>query len=64
MNLINMDRTQGELTNLILRTIRLRGSLQTSDPKVNLLIRLTTIDHLILVFVIIKKGKIIGRKCV
>jgi len=44
MNLIDMDRTQGELTNLNLRTIRLRGSLQTSDPKVNLLIRLTTID--------------------
>jgi len=44
MNLINKDRTQGELTNLTLKTIRLRESLQTSDPKVNLLIRLTTID--------------------
>jgi len=44
MNLINMDRTQGELTNITLRAIKLSGSLQTSDPKVNLLIRLTTID--------------------
>ena len=26
MNLINLDRTQGELTNLTLKTIRLRGS--------------------------------------
>jgi len=33
MNLINVDRTQGELTKLTLKTIRLRGSLQTSDPK-------------------------------
>jgi len=33
MNLVNMDRTQGELTKLTLRTIRLRGSLQTSDLK-------------------------------
>jgi hypothetical protein len=32
MNLINLDRTQGELTKLTLRTIRLRGSLQTSNP--------------------------------
>jgi len=39
-----MDRTQGKLTNLTLRTIKLRGSLQTSNPKVNLLIRLTAID--------------------
>jgi hypothetical protein len=45
MNLINMDRTQGELTKLTLRTIKLRGSLQTSDTKVNLLIRLTTIEN-------------------
>jgi len=45
MNLINLDRTQGELTNLTLRTIRLSGSLQTSNPKDNLLIRLTTIDN-------------------
>jgi len=30
MNLINLDRTQGELTNLTLRTIRLRGSLLTN----------------------------------
>jgi len=44
MNLINLDRTQRELTNLTLRTIRLRGSIQTSNPKVNLLIKLTTID--------------------
>jgi hypothetical protein len=43
MNLINLDRTHRELTNFTLRTIRPRGSLQTSDPKVNLLIRLTTI---------------------
>jgi len=42
MNLINLDRTQGELTNLTLETIRLKGSLQTSDLKVNFLIRLTT----------------------
>jgi len=45
MTLINLDRTQGELTNLSLRAIRLKGSLQTSDPKVNLLIRLTTINY-------------------
>jgi len=45
MNLISLNITQGELTNLILRTIRLRGSLKTLDPKVNLLIRLTTIDY-------------------
>ena len=34
LNLINMDRTQGELTNLTLKysTIRLKGSLQTSYP--------------------------------
>jgi len=44
LNLINLDRIQEELTNLTLRTIRLRGSLQTPDPKVNLLIRLTTFD--------------------
>jgi len=44
LNLVNMDRTQGELTNLTLRIMRLRGILQTSNPKVNLLIRLTTID--------------------
>jgi len=44
MNLINLDRNQGEVTNLTLRIIRLRGSLQTSYPKVNLLFRLTTID--------------------
>jgi len=29
MNLINLNRTQGELTKITLRTIRLRGSLQT-----------------------------------
>jgi len=45
MNLINLDKTQGELTNLTLRTIRLTGSLQISDTKVNLLIRLTSIDY-------------------
>jgi len=45
MNLINFDRTKGELTNVTLRTIRLTGGLQTSDPKVNLLIRITTIDY-------------------
>jgi len=45
MNLINLNRTQVELTNLTLRAIGLRGILQTSDPKVNLLIRLTTIDY-------------------
>jgi len=45
MNLINLDRTQGEFTNLTLITIRLRGNLQTSDPNVNLLIKLTTIDY-------------------
>jgi len=45
MNLINLDRTQEEFTNLTLRTIRLRGSLQTSDPKFNLLIILATIDY-------------------
>jgi len=35
MNLINLDRTYGELTNLTLKTIRLRGSqsLQTSDSE-------------------------------
>jgi len=35
MNLTNLDRTQGELTNFTLRTIKLKGGLQTSDPKVN-----------------------------
>jgi len=35
MILINLDRTQWELTNLTLRTIRLKGSLQTSDLMVN-----------------------------
>jgi len=45
MKLINLNRTHDELTNLTLRTIRLRGSLQISDPKVNLLIRLTRIDY-------------------
>jgi len=33
MNLINLNKTQGEFTNLTLRAIGLRGSLQTSDPK-------------------------------
>jgi len=45
MNLINLNRTQGELTNLTFKTIRLIGSLQTLDPKINLLIRLATIDY-------------------
>jgi len=45
MNLINLNRTQGELTKLTLRSIRLRGCLQTLDPKVNLLIRLRTFDY-------------------
>jgi len=45
MNLVNLNITQGELTNFTLRAIGLRGSLQTSDPKVNLLIRLTKIDY-------------------
>jgi len=47
MNLINLNRTQGELTNLTLRAIGLSGSLQTLDPIVHLLIRLTTIEHFI-----------------
>jgi len=45
MNLITLYRTQGELTNRTLRTIRLKRILQTSDLKVNLLIRLTKIDY-------------------
>jgi len=44
MNLINFYRSYGELTNLTLKAIRLRGSLQTLDPKNQLLIRLTTIE--------------------
>jgi len=45
MNLINLNRIQGGLINLTLGTIRLRGNLQNSDPKFNLLIRLTTTDY-------------------
>jgi len=35
MNLINLDKTYGELTNLTLKNIRLRGSqrLQTTEPQ-------------------------------
>lgn len=35
LNLINLDMTEGELTNLILLTVRLRGSFKTSNPEVN-----------------------------
>jgi len=47
MNLINMDRTQGELTNLTLKYYWTQGgAYKPHTLKVNLLIRLTTIEHL------------------
>jgi len=46
MNLINKNRTQGELTNLTLKVLLDSG--RANKPHtliVNLLIRLTTIEH-------------------
>jgi len=46
MNLINMDRTQGELTNLTLKVLLDSwGAYKPHTLKVNVLIRLTTIEH-------------------
>jgi len=46
MNLINMDRTQGELTRLTFKVLLdSRGAYKPHTHKVNLLIRLTTIEH-------------------
>ena len=45
MNLINMDRTQGKLTNHTLKYYWTQGELTNLKPlKVNLLIKLTTIE--------------------
>ena len=61
-----MNRTQGELTNLTLKVLLdSGGAYKPQTHIVNVLIRLTTIEHFfILMFVIIKKGEIVGTKYV
>jgi len=61
-NLINLDRIYGEIIILTLWSIRLRGGLQASNPKVNLLIRLTTIAFNYVSLSSSKKGKIVETK--